>query len=35
MAQTLTVGGGLTASTNTSSPYKITTFNAGTGTVNF
>jgi hypothetical protein len=34
-AQTLTIGGGLTASTNASGNNKITTFNAGTGTVNF
>lgn len=32
-AFTATIGGGLTASTNTSGADKITTFNAGTGTV--
>ena len=32
---TLTIPGGLTSTTNTVSTNKITTFNAGTGTVSF
>jgi hypothetical protein len=31
----MTVGGGLTSSETTSGAYKIRTFTAGTGTVNF
>jgi hypothetical protein len=31
----LTIPGGLTATTNTSGNNKITTFNAGTGSVSF
>jgi hypothetical protein len=34
-SKTLTIGGGLTASTTSSGGFKITTFTAGTGTVNF
>jgi hypothetical protein len=30
---TLTIPGGLTASTSTSGPFKVTTFTSGTGTV--
>jgi hypothetical protein len=33
--KTITVGGGLTSSTTTSAPYKITTFTAGTGNVSW